>query len=62
MLGLQPYAETIAGDFKEDGRAYMIGDSPTAGMSSQKETVEVPSKAPAADGCAWQCRSGLSSC
>lgn len=36
--------ETVAGQFKEDGRAYMIGPEPTAGMSSQKETVEVPSK------------------
>jgi carboxyl-terminal processing protease len=35
--------ETIAGSFKEDGRGYMIGDGPTAGMSSQKETVTVPS-------------------
>ena len=32
-----------AGQFKEDGRALMIGDSPTAGMSSQKERLEVPS-------------------
>jgi hypothetical protein len=35
--------ETVAGVFKEDGRAYMIGDGPTAGMSSQKEKVTVPS-------------------
>ena len=35
--------ETAAGIFKEDGRAYMIGESPTAGMSSQKETIELPS-------------------
>ncbi len=31
--------ETTSGMFKEDGRAYMIGESPTAGMSSQKETI-----------------------
>ncbi|MEX1025232.1 MAG: S41 family peptidase [Planctomycetota bacterium] len=36
--------ETLSGQFKEDGRAYMIGESPTAGMSSQKTTVELPSK------------------
>jgi len=35
--------ETIAGQFKEDGRAWMIGDAPTSGMSSQKERLEVPS-------------------
>lgn len=35
--------ETVAGMFKEDGRAYMIGESPTAGMSAQKETIELPS-------------------
>jgi C-terminal processing protease CtpA/Prc len=35
--------ETGAGIFKEDGRAYMIGESPTAGMSSQKTTIELPS-------------------
>ena len=35
--------ETTSGMFKEDGRAYMIGESPTAGMSSQKTTVELPS-------------------
>ena len=29
--------------FKEDGRAYMIGESPTAGMSSQKTTINLPS-------------------
>jgi len=36
--------ETTSGMFKEDGRGYMIGESPTAGMSSQKETIELPSK------------------
>lgn len=35
--------ETAAGMFKEDGRAYMIGESATAGMSSQKVTIELPS-------------------
>lgn len=35
--------ETGAGMFKEDGRAYMIGESPTAGMSSSKTTIELPS-------------------
>jgi C-terminal processing protease CtpA/Prc len=35
--------ETASGIFKEDGRAYMIGESPTAGMSSQKTTIELPS-------------------
>ncbi len=36
--------ETASGYFKEFGRAYMIGESPTAGMSSSKETIELPSK------------------
>ena len=35
--------ETVGGMFKEDGRAYMIGDAPTAGMSSSKKTLPVPS-------------------
>ncbi len=35
--------ETASGMFKEDGRAWMIGDSPTAGMSSGKTTIELPS-------------------
>lgn len=35
--------ETAAGIFKEDGRGYMIGESPTAGMSSQKTTIALPS-------------------
>jgi carboxyl-terminal processing protease len=29
---------------KEDGRGYMIGETPTAGMSSSKVTIELPSK------------------
>lgn len=36
--------ETGAGMFGEDGRAYTIGESATAGMSSQKTTIELPSK------------------
>ena len=36
--------ETAAGLFKDDGRGYVIGESPTAGMSSQKTTIELPSK------------------
>ena len=36
--------ETCAGMLDEDGRAYSIGESPTAGMSSQKTTIELPSK------------------
>lgn len=35
--------ETGSGIFKEDGRAYMIGESNTAGMASQKTTIELPS-------------------
>jgi carboxyl-terminal processing protease len=41
--GVVSAGETVAGSFKEDGRGFMIGDSATAGMSSQKEDVEVPS-------------------
>lgn len=36
-------AETGSGMFKEDGRALMIGESPTAGMSASKETIQLPS-------------------
>ena len=42
--GVRSAGETVAGQFKEDGRGYMIGESATAGMSSQKEQLEVPSK------------------
>jgi C-terminal processing protease CtpA/Prc len=35
--------ETLAAILKEDGRAYVIGESATAGMSSQKTTLELPS-------------------
>jgi C-terminal processing protease CtpA/Prc len=41
--GVRSAGETVAGMFKEDGRAYMIGPSATAGMSSSKETIELPS-------------------
>ena len=41
--GVRSAGETVAGMFKEDGRAYMIGEGPTAGMASQKEEVTVPS-------------------
>jgi C-terminal processing protease CtpA/Prc len=36
--------ETTSGMFKEDSRGFMIGESATAGMSSQKTTIELPSK------------------
>jgi carboxyl-terminal processing protease len=36
--------ETASGMFAEDGRAYSIGESATAGMSSQKTTIELPSR------------------
>jgi len=42
--GCRSAGETVSGMFKEDGRAYMIGPSPTAGMSSSKTTIELPSK------------------
>lgn len=35
--------ETGAGILLEDGRAYGIGESPTAGMSSQKTAIDLPS-------------------
>lgn len=41
--GVRSAGETIAGQFKEDGRAWMIGDAPTAGTSSSKDRLEVPS-------------------
>jgi C-terminal processing protease CtpA/Prc len=41
--GVASAGETVAGMFKEDGRAYMIGDAPTAGMSSSKTTLALPS-------------------
>jgi len=41
--GTASAAETIAGMFKEEGRARLIGTSPTAGMSGSKETLTVPS-------------------
>jgi carboxyl-terminal processing protease len=42
--GTRSAGETGSGIFKEDGRAYMIGESATAGMSSSKTTIELPSK------------------
>ncbi len=36
-------AETASGMFKEDGRAYMIGENATAGMSSSKVMLDLPS-------------------
>lgn len=42
--GTRSAGETIAGQFKEDGRAYMIGPSPTHGMSAQKTEITPPSK------------------
>jgi C-terminal processing protease CtpA/Prc len=41
--GVRSAGETISGMLKEDGRAYMIGPEPTAGMSSQKKTIDLPS-------------------
>ncbi|HVR76450.1 MAG TPA: S41 family peptidase [Planctomycetota bacterium] len=41
--GVRSAGETISGMFKEDGRAYMIGDTPTSGSASQKEKLPVPS-------------------
>jgi C-terminal processing protease CtpA/Prc len=41
--GVTSAGETVAGMFKEDGRAYMIGDASTAGMSSSKKTLPLPS-------------------
>ncbi len=41
--GVRSAGETVAGMFKEDGRAYMIGDAPTSGSSSQKTKITVPS-------------------
>jgi len=41
--GVRSAGETIAGMLKEDGRAYLIGESATAGTSSQKAEVTTPS-------------------
>ncbi len=41
--GTRSTGETVAGQFKEDGRAYMIGPGPTAGMSAQKVELKAPS-------------------
>jgi C-terminal processing protease CtpA/Prc len=41
--GVVSAGETVSGMLKEDGRAYMIGPEPTAGMSSRKTTIALPS-------------------
>jgi len=41
--GTRSAGETVSGMLKEDGRAYMIGDSATAGTSSSKTTLPAPS-------------------
>lgn len=41
--GVASAGETGSGIFKEHGRAYMIGESATAGMSSQKTKIDLPS-------------------
>jgi C-terminal processing protease CtpA/Prc len=41
--GVRSAGETASGMFKEDGRAYMIGESATAGTSSGKSTISLPS-------------------
>ena len=41
--GVRSAGETGSGMFKEDGRAYMIGETATAGMSSSKTTIQLPS-------------------
>lgn len=41
--GCASAGETVGGQFSEDQRACMIGDTPTAGMSSQKTRVPAPS-------------------
>jgi C-terminal processing protease CtpA/Prc len=42
--GVRSAGETVAGMFKEERRAYVIGDTPTAGMSSQKMRLSLPSE------------------
>ncbi len=41
--GTRSAGETASGIFKEDGRAYMIGETATAGMSSSKQEFDLPS-------------------
>lgn len=41
--GVRSGGETVAGMFKETRRAYTIGDTPTAGTSSSKTVITVPS-------------------
>lgn len=42
--GARSAGETASGMFQADGRAYGIGETPTAGMSAQKTTIELPSR------------------
>jgi len=42
--GVFSAGETGSGMFREDGRAYMIGETRTAGSSSAKITIDLPSK------------------
>lgn len=42
--GVRSAGETVSGMIKEFGRGYIIGESATAGMSSSKKTIELPSK------------------
>ncbi len=41
--GVRSAGETVAGMFKETRRAHTLGDTPTAGMSSSKTNLAVPS-------------------
>jgi outer membrane protein assembly factor BamB/C-terminal processing protease CtpA/Prc len=41
--GTRSAGETASVIFKEDGRGYLIGETPTAGMSSQKKVIDLPS-------------------
>jgi len=41
--GTRSAGETASAIFKEDGRGYLIGETPTAGMSSQKKVIDLPS-------------------
>jgi C-terminal processing protease CtpA/Prc len=42
--GTRSAGETVSGMIKEYGRGYLIGESATAGMSSSKKDIELPSK------------------
>jgi C-terminal processing protease CtpA/Prc len=41
--GVRSAGETVSGYLKEYGRVFLIGEAPTAGMSSSKETLDLPS-------------------